>query len=547
MPEKLNERRKKFADYYLELGNATQAAIKAGYSEKTAYSIGQRLLKNPEVKAYIDRRRKEMENERIAGAREVLETLTEVLRGKVTSEKREKSESGIKQTTEGTRVQDRVKAAELLGKRYGLDRPEASGGEPGHAFDLPARVIAPAFQGVLLDVLDHGHGEYDLCGGRGSTKSSFISMALVQLLEQHEDINALVLRKVGETLRDSVYAQILWALETLGLMDQYECRVSPMEITRKATGQKIFFRGADKPEKIKSIKPKRGYIGLLWFEELDQFSGEAECRSIQQSALRGGDLAWIFKSWNPPQTVSAWVNKEFRTPQAGRLVHHSTYETVPEKWLGAAFLEGAAFLKQTNPKAYAHEYGGEANGTGGNVFENVILRPISPEERGQFDWIYHGVDWGYYPDPWAYNRMYYDSARHRLYIFGELTRYKCGNRQTCEALREYGVTDEDYLVCDSAEPKSIGDYREYGLDAHGANKASIRGKGSVEYSIKWLQSLTEIIIDPETCPDTAAEFSEYEYLRDKNGDVVSGYPDADNHHIDAVRYAMADVWRRRGE
>lgn len=310
MPGKLNERQQKFADYYLELGNATQAAIKAGYSEKTAYSIGQRLLKHPEVKAYLDQRRKELEGERVAGTQEVMEMLTEVLRGNVTSEKREESEDGVKRTTEGTQVRDRLRAAELLGKRYGLDRPAAGETEENVPFDLPAKHIAPAFQSVLLDVLDHGHDEYALSGGRGSGKSSFIALCIIQLVELYPEINALILRKVGDTLRDSVYAQLLWALEALGLLEEYECRVSPMEMEKKSTGQKLFFRGLDKPEKVKSIKTRRGYIGLLWFEELDQFAGDAECRNVQQSALRGGDLAWTFKSWNPPQTVSAWVNGE---------------------------------------------------------------------------------------------------------------------------------------------------------------------------------------------------------------------------------------------
>jgi phage terminase large subunit len=241
------------------------------------------------------------------------------------------------------------------------------------------------------------------------------------------------------------------------------------------------------------------------------------------------------------------VNQEFSTEKPGRLVHHSTYQAVPRKWLGQAFLDGADFLAQVNRRAYEHEYLGIPNGTGGNVFENLELRSITEEERATFDWIHHGIDWGYFPDPWVYNRVYYDGGRHKLYVFGELTRYKSGNRATFQALLEYGVTEDDYLVCDSAEPKSIADYREYGLDAHGVNKSSVKGKGSVEYSVKWLQSLAAIIIDPDTCPDTAKEFAEYEYLRDKNGDVVSGYPDANNHHIDAVRYATAEIWRRRGE
>ena len=119
---------------------------------------------------------------------------------------------------------------------------------------------------------------------------------------------------------------------------------------------------------------------------------------------------------------------------------------------------------------------------------------------------------------------------------------RCGNRETAQALREMGVTDEDVITADSAEKKSIRDYRDLGFDCRPARK----GPGSVRYSHKWLQSLRAIVIDPARCPDTAREFSEYEYERDREGDVLEGYPDRNNHHIDAVRYALEPVWRRRG-
>lgn len=192
--------------------------------------------------------------------------------------------------------------------------------------------------------------------------------------------------------------------------------------------------------------------------------------------------------------------------------------------------------------AYRHEYLGEPGGQGGAVFENLSLTPISEEQLGEFDRIYNGLDWGYYPDPWAFNRMHYDSARRTLYIFAEKTLRRAGNRETYQALRDMGVTGYDRITADSAEKKSIQDYRDMGLDCRGARK----GPGSVEYSTRWLQSLHAIIIDPSRCPDTAREFMEYEYEKDRQGNVLSGYPDRNNHHIDAVRYALEPVWRREG-
>ncbi len=420
---------------------------------------------------------------------------------------------------------------------------EAAGSEEAKKFELPARLIAPAFASVHLDVLDSAHTEYVLGGGRGSAKSSYVSLEVINLLKENPDMNALILRKVGNTLRGSVYAQILWAIEALDLSDEFEATVSPMEITHRKTGQKILFRGADDPLKVKSVKPVHGYIGIVWFEELDQFAGDEECRSIQQSAIRGGDRAYIFKTFNPPKTKCNWANQYIQTPKDTRLVHHSDYRSVPKKWLGKTFLEEADYLRQINPSAYEHEYLGIPNGNGGMVFENAEAAEITDKQIAGFDRVLNGLDWGYFPDPWAFNRCHFDAARRTLYIFDELHAYKKGNRKTADMLLAHGVTFDDRITADSAEPKSVGDYKSYGLYCRGAEK----GPGSVEYSMKWLQSLVRIVIDPVRCPETWAEFSQYEYERTKDGEIISGYPDADNHHIDAVRYATEQIWKRRGQ
>ena len=160
--------------------------------------------------------------------------------------------------------------------------------------------ISPAFRDLLWRIL-HEQPHTVVCkGGRGSTKSSFVGIALVILLLQHPQCHAVVLRKIANTLRNSVYAQIQWAIGALGLQDMFRCTVSPMEITYLPTGQKILFFGLDKPEKLKSIKLPFGYIGIDWFEEADQFSGEAEIRNVKQSTLRGGEFAMTFLSFNPP-------------------------------------------------------------------------------------------------------------------------------------------------------------------------------------------------------------------------------------------------------
>lgn len=419
---------------------------------------------------------------------------------------------------------------------------------------IPALSFAWPFAKVYQDISEHGHIEYCLRGGRGSGKSSFVSLAIIDLMMRHPDLNALVLRQVSNTIAGSVYNQLVWAILELGLQDEFKMKKSPAEITRKSTGQVIFFRGADDVGKIKSIKPTKGYIGILWFEELDQFSGPESVRNIQQSAMRGGDDAWIFKSFNPPRSVINWANEYVLKPSENRYDSLSSYLDVPRSWLGKDWIAEAEEMKEKNPAAYENEYLGKANGTGGMVFDNVTVRPITADERAEFDRIYEGVDWGWYPDPFHFSRMYYNAAEMRLFIYGELRANKMSNEETARAVREkfdiqdsngnyIQSVDDAIIYCDSAEPKSVADWKTYGMPARGVKK----GPDSVRYSVKWLQSLAEIVIDPDDCPATAEEFTKYEYERDKDGQVIEGYPDANNHAIDSVRYAMYPVWKRRGQ
>lgn len=403
-----------------------------------------------------------------------------------------------------------------------------------------SEILAPSFRDVHRALKRGEANQFVLKGGRGSTKSSFVSVEMIIQLIKHPEIHAVVMRKVANTMRTTVFAQYVWAYTSLGLYDKFKATVSPMQIIYKPTGQKIMFFGADDPGKIKSIKVPFGYIGLLHFEELDQFGGEEEVRNIEQSVLRGGDIAIEFKSFNPPKTKMNWANKYCLIDKPGQIIHQSDYRMVPPEWLGQRFIDDAEYLKSINPSAYEHEYLGIPNGNGGMVFENVAGDKITDEEISRFDRVLNGVDWGYFPDPWAFNRVHYDSARRTLYIYDELTANKKGNKETAEMLTQKGLTRDDRITADSAEPKSVADYNKMGLRCLGA----IKGPGSVEYSMKWLQSLSKIVIDPARCPDTFREFTSYEYERTKDGEIISGYPDKDNHHIDAVRYATEQVWKR---
>lgn len=400
--------------------------------------------------------------------------------------------------------------------------------------------IGSAFYDVAHDVFHHGHTHYDFSGGRGSLKSSTVSVLVPLLLINNPGTHALVLRKVANTIRDSVYAQYIWAIGELGMAAYWEAKVSPMELIYKPTGQKIMFRGADDPMKIKSIKVPFGYIAVTHFEEKDQFAGRAEIRTILQSTMRGGSKYWNFESYNPPISRDNWANKDSLEERTDRLCHKSTYLQAPPEWLGEQFLAEAEHLKATDERAYQHEYLGIPVGTGGNVFDRLELREITDAEVASFDKLYQGVDWGYFPDPFAFARLYYDWARETIYLLDEIYENKLSNEQSAKMILQRGYNDTR-IICDSAEPKSVADFRAMKLPAFEA----IKGPGSVEYGMKFLQRRT-IVIDRKRTPHAYDEFVVYEYERNKDGDIISGYPDANNHLIDAVRYALEPVSRRMG-
>lgn len=409
---------------------------------------------------------------------------------------------------------------------------------------LRADQIAGSFVDINRDITGHQHTEYVMYGGRGSGKSTFAAMQTLLLMANNPNWHALVVRQYSNTLRNSVFSQLLWAIDELDLTDKFESTVSPLEITYKPTGQKVYFRGADDPNKIKSIKTQFGAIGILWFEELDQLQGEQSVRKIEQSAIRGTDSAYIFKTFNPPPTVNNWANRYVKIPKENQYLHESNYLQVPQEWLGKVFLNEAEHLKEINPDAYNHEYMGVPTLTGGTVFPNVELREITDQEIQGFDRIYYGLDWGYALDPLHWTKSHYDAARERLYIYDELRALKMSNQELATILKEQkGMKDQDLLIADSAEPKSIADMTAYGLLCRGAEK----GPDSVRYRLRWMQNRAKIIIDPKRCPYAAQEWVDYQYETTKSGEFVSQYPDKNNHSIDATCYALNTFWRKRGQ
>jgi phage terminase large subunit len=285
-------------------------------------------------------------------------------------------------------------------------------------------IIAPAFYNVFWDILDEKHTYYDLYGGRGSTKSSFVGVMIPLLMMQDAEngvmSNAVIFRKVGNTLRESVYEQIAWGIDALNANDLWSTSVSPMQYTYKPTGQKIIFRGLDKAKKTKSIKASKGYFKYLWFEELDEFSGIEEIRTVQQSVLRGGSKFVVFKTFNPPISRSNWANTYVNEPRADSFRHKSDYRSVPIEWLGQQFIDDAEHLKNTNPRAYEHEYLGIPVGLGTNIFDLLEIRTITDEEIQNYQSIYQGQDWGWWPDPKAFIRAAYVPNQEKVILLALL-------------------------------------------------------------------------------------------------------------------------------
>ena len=394
-------------------------------------------------------------------------------------------------------------------------------------------IIAPSFFDIHKYIKQNKYTHYWLGGGRGSTKSSFISIEIVLNMMKDPNANAVVLRKIGNTLENSVYNQVIWAVDKLGVGQYWQIKRSPLEITYIPYGTKIIFRSSDDPIKLKSIKFTKGYAKYIWFEEVTEFFGMEEIRNINQSLLRGGDKFCVFYSYNPPKSMNNWVNQEVLEEREDKIFHKSTYLDVPVEWLGPQFIIEAEHLKKTKPKEYENEYLGEVTGTGGAVFDNVIIREITDEEISHFDRIKDGIDFGYAVDPSVYTQNHFDKTRRRLYIFNEIYEVGLSNRNLWEKILSKKISNSQ-ITADSAEPKSIAELNSLGrMTVLSAKK----GPDSVEYGIKWLQKLEEIIIDNKRCPNTAKECISYEYERDKEGNFISKYPDKTNHPIDSTRYS----------
>jgi PBSX family phage terminase large subunit len=377
---------------------------------------------------------------------------------------------------------------------------------------------------------------YILKGGRSSAKSSHISLrGIIEIIQK--PVNGLVVRKHAKYLRESVFEQLKWAANELGVAHLFKFQVSPMQIVYKPRGSKIFFAGADDPQRIKSIASSEYPYTWLWIEELAEFKSEDEVETIEDSIIREEtDQDYkIFYSYNPPKRKSNWCNKKFNSVTLPDMyfVHHSDYRDNP--YISEQTLQKINYLKENDEHKYRHTWLGEPIGSGVVPFSNLEFRTITEEELSRFDNIRQGIDWGYAADPFCFLRIHLDKKRKKLYIIDELMEIQLSNRKAADWIIDKGYNDVQ-ITADSEEPKSIDEMGRYEIRIKGA----IKGPGSVEYGEKWLNDLNAIIIDPDRTPKTAKEYENIDYATDKDGNIKNRLEDENNHSIDTTRYACED-------
>lgn len=411
-------------------------------------------------------------------------------------------------------------------------------------------LLAPAFLRPHRLIAARAQTDFWCGGGRGSMKSSWASLEMVNHLEQNPQAHAVVVMKYQNAIRDAAYAQATWALDALGLADEYDTPGSTLRMVKRATGQLIIFRGCDDASKIKSIKVPFGHVGIVWFEEADMFRGLAEIRKVNQSLTRGGAGCTRLYTYNPPRSKSCWINAHMDALAAdGAETFRSTYRDAPAEWLGEAFISDAEELRRLDRPAYIHEYLGVPVGFGEDVFDRVVFREVTDEEIAAFDNVRCGQDFGWYPDPWAYTMSEWQPGKHSLVTFYEDGGNKLQPNEQAERIRDALTwTDEPGceptyhhlpILSDDAEPSDIASQRDTGVNARAASKGGMRMA-----SYRFLQSCSWVI-DPVRCPRLAKEVREMQYEQTKDGEWINAIPDGNDHWVDATRYALMREARSR--
>lgn len=542
MKNELTPKRKTFADEYIKNGgNATQAAIAAKYSEKTAYSQGQRLLKNDDILNYIAKQTDRIEKEQhrdIMSLADIQERRSKIAKGEIVD-----GLGFAPDFSDQLKAMDGLEKALTIAEKHRVEREEKEKREKAPLWTVPIMDITSDFVEIYRIVHEAFAGEIDIHeiiskGGRGSIKSNFWGNVAYETIRQDPQAHVVYTRRYKVDLRSSVYNQFLKTVIRYNDLDNWDFKQSPMCAVYKPTGQIVMFVGADKPISLKSFNVPFGYVKLLIHEECDEMAGVEQMDNIEDTFLRSDTPALDIKIFNPPKSKNNFMNQyveECKTKPHTRICH-SYYYNVPVKWLGERFFERAEEFKVRKPLYYRNNYLGEVTGTGGGIFDNVEERTITDAEIENMPFFYHGLDFGF-EHPQTFEKAYYDDETDTLYCVAEVFAKKCKNSVFARKIKQY-ITEE--IICDSARPDAIAELQDWGFNAIGAKKRWGSGKGR-DYCWEWMQQTTKIVVDPVRCPNLAHELTTLEHEQLKDGTFSDAYPTLGEDCVMALIYGLNRV------
>lgn len=382
-------------------------------------------------------------------------------------------------------------------------------------------------------------GRYRVCkGSRASKKSKTTALNFIVRLIKHPAANLLVVRRIYNTLKDSCYTELCWAIKRLGVEDFFLCKTSPLEITYLVTGQKIYFRGLDDPLKITSITVDTGYLCWLWIEEAYEISDENDFNMLDES-IRGKIPDSLFKQITltlNPWNEGHWIKKRFFDTRDDNILAKTTNYMCNE-WLDEADLKVFENMRQTNPRRYQVAGLGDWGITEGLIYENWHQEDFDITEiRNKYSLrAVFGLDFGYTNDETALFCGLCDEKNKRLYVFDEIYKKGMSNEDIYNEIVKKGYRKER-IRADCSEPKSIDRLRNLGIsNIRGCRK----GRDSINNGIDYIQGY-EIIISSK-CRGFLTEISNYCWESDEKGRRTNMPCDKFNHLMDAMRYAMEEL------
>lgn len=401
-----------------------------------------------------------------------------------------------------------------------------------------------AKQIYLPELVGGGYGEfwrfrgrYRVCkGSRASKKSKTSALWFIVNLMKHPAANLLVVRATYNTLRNSCFTELKWAIARLGVQQYWQINLSPLEMTYLPTGQKIYFRGLDDPLKVTSITVDVGVLCWLWIEEAYEIDSEESFDTLDES-IRGQvpdglfkQITLTFNPWNEHH----WLKKRFfDVPDSDTLAKTTNY--LCNEFLDAADLRVFERMKRDNPRRYQVAGLGNWGMVDGLVYENFREAEFELSDLPDTARSFFGLDFGYTNDPTAFWAGMVDEKSKKIWVFDEMYERGMSNERIADRITEMGYAKE-VITADSAEPKSIDRLRTLGLRRV---RAAQKGKDSILNGIDRIQDY-ELIVHPR-CKNFIVEIYNYTWAKDRFGRTINKPIDDFNHLMDAMRYALESL------